>query len=354
MNDAPLPILDPAALDHAAAVHADTLVLDSHIDIPWPASSSGAFADETRRCVDLPKMRRGGVAAGCFAAFIPQGRLDPAAHADAFARATTMLSAIRTMGGANARVASSADAIEAAWRDGVPAVVPCVENGHAIGGDVANLAALRDLGAVYLTLTHNGHNALADSSVPRADLGDGPSLHGGLSALGRDAVAEMNRLGLMLDVAHLGRAAMVEAAELSRSPVLSTHSCARALCDHPRNLDDGQLDIVRDVGGTVQITTVSAFLRAGAKPVAVTVDDILDHVDYVARRIGVDHVGIGSDFDGGGSVGGWRHAGESVAITAGLLARGYDRHAIGLIWGGNFLRVLRACEAVAVAVAGRS
>ena len=349
MNDAPLPTfdLDSATRERAARVHAETLVLDSHIDIPWPASSNGAFAEDTRRCVDLPKMVRGGVAAGCFAAFIPQGRLDPAAHADAFARATTMLAAIRTMGGASARVASSAGAIEAAWRDGVPAVVPCVENGHAIGGDVANLAALRALGATYLTLTHNGHNALADSAVPRADLGDGPSLHGGLSALGRDAVAELNRLGMMIDVAHLGRAAMVQAAEVSRAPILSTHSCARALCDHPRNLDDGQLDVIRDVGGVVQVTTVSAFLRAGAKPEAVGIDDLLDHVDYVARRIGVAHVGLGSDFDGGGSVGGWRHAGESAAVTAGLLARGYDAHAVGLIWGGNFLRVMRACEAVA-------
>ncbi len=247
--------------------------------------------------------------------------------------------------GASCRLATSADVIEQAWRDGVPAVVPCVENGHGIGGSIGNLAALKAQGSIYLTLTHNGHNALADSAVPRTDLGDGPSLHGGLSDLGRAAVVEMNRLGMMIDVAHLARTAMVQAAELSRAPILSTHSCARALCDHPRNLDDAQLDIIRDVGGVVQVTTVSAFLRAGAKAEAVAIPDILDHVDHIARRIGVEHVELGSDFDGGGSVEGWRHAGETAAVTAGLMSRGYDRHAIGLIWGGNFLRALRVWEA---------
>ena len=340
----------PELSDHetrtrAHELHAATLVLDSHIDIPWPSATGGVFTAETRRCVDLPKLRRGGVAAGCFAAFIPQGACDAAGHAAAVARTAAMLEHIRTMGGPGTRVASSAGAIEAAWSDGLPAIVPCVENGHAIGGDVANLAALRAAGVVYLTLTHNGHNALADSAVPRPDLGDEAVRHGGLSATGRDAVAEMNRLGMLIDVAHLSRAGMVEAAALSRAPIASTHSCARALCDHPRNLDDGQLDIIREVGGVVQVTTVSAFVRAHDKPDAVAVADVLDHIDYIARRIGIDHVGLGSDFDGGGSVGGWRHAGESVAVTAGLLARGYDAREIGLIWGGNFLRVLRACEA---------
>ncbi len=183
--------------------------------------------------------------------------------------------------------------------------------------------------------------------MPRTDLGDAPSLHDGLSGLGRAAVAEMNRVGLLIDVAHLSRAGMLQAAELSRAPIATTHSCARALCDHPRNLDDVQLDVIRDVGGVIQITALGAFVRAGGKPETATLSDVLDHIDYAVARIGIAHVGIGSDFDGGGGVVGWRHAGESGAVTAALLDRGYDPQAIGLLWGGNFLRVMRAVERAA-------
>ncbi len=331
----------------AAEIHAATLVLDSHIDIPWPAETGGAFTADTRRCVDLPKLRRGGVAAGCFAAFVPQGPRDTEGTRAAWARADAMLSAIAEMGAGEARACATAEAIEAAWRDRVPAVVACLENGHAIGEDLGRIAMLRARGCVYVTLTHNGHNLLADSAVPRADLGDAPALHGGLSSLGRAAVAEMNRVGVMIDVAHLSRAGMMQAAEASRAPIATTHSCIRALCDHPRNLDDGQLDAIRDSGGVIQVTAVPAFVRPGGKSEAVTLADVLDHVDYAVSRIGITHVGIGSDFDGGGGVAGWRHAGESGAVTAGLLDRGYDAQAIGLLWGGNFLRVMRAVAAAA-------
>ena len=331
----------------ASEVHAATLVLDSHIDIPWPPETGGAFTADTRRCVDLPKLRRGGVAAGCFAAFVPQGPRDAAGTEAAWSRAIAMLAAIAGMGAGQARVCASSGAIEAAWRDRAPAIVPCVENGHPIGGDLTRIAQLRALGCIYVTLTHNGHNLLADSAVARADLGDPPSLHGGLSPLGREAVAEMNRVGVMIDVAHLSRDGMMQAAEASRTPIVTTHSCARALCDHPRNLDDAQLDAIRAVGGVIQVTALAAFVRPGGKPEAVTLADVLDHVDYAVARIGIAHVGIGSDFDGGGGVAGWRHAGESAAVTAGLLERGYDAQAIGRLWGGNFLRVMRAVEAAA-------
>ncbi len=337
----------PLAPAQAAAIHAATLVLDSHIDIPWPPETGGAFTQDTRRCVDLPKLRRGGVAAGCFAAFVPQGPRDAGNVAAAWSRAEAMLAAIAAMGTGAARICSTADAVGQAWRDRVPAVIPCLENGHAIGEDLDRIRLLRALGCAYVTLTHNGHNLLADSAVPRADLGDPPSLHGGLSEFGQRAIAEMNRAGLMIDVAHLSRAGMIQAAEASRTPIVSTHSCVRALCDHARNLDDGQLDVLRDVGGVVQITAVGAFVRRGGKPETVSLSDILNHVDYAVSRIGIAHVGFGSDFDGGGGVAGWQHAGESGAVTAGLLDRGYDAQAIALLWGGNFLRVMRAVEAAA-------
>ena len=332
------------------ALHRSLLTFDTHIDIPWP--DGPAFTDDTRRRVDLPKMRRGHLAAGCFAAYVPQGPRTDAAYQAAVARVTAMLGAIRAMGGDAVRVCATADAIEQAHRDGITAIVPAVENGHACGGDLGALRGFRDLGARYLTLTHNGHNALGDSANPRTDLGDAAEEHGGLSPLGRAAIAELNGLGMLADIAHVSKATMLQAAMLSRTPVVSTHSCIRALCDHPRKLDDEQLDALRDVGGVVQVTAVPHFLRAGRKEFEVTVTDYADHIDYAVRRIGIEHVGISSDFDGGGGFGGdgggsaasWHDAGECGNITAELLRRGYGAREIALLWGGNFLRVLRLAE----------
>jgi membrane dipeptidase len=348
MNDVlpSTPSAAPVPSAQAAAIHRDLLTLDTHIDIPWPEGPD-PFLDGKRR-VDLPKMRRGGLSAGCFAAYVPQGKRSAESEAAAFARAEAMLGVIRGMGhtehGITARVAETADALEAAKRDGVVAIMPAVENGFAIGHDLGRLAALRQGGARYLTLTHNGHNALADSAIPRTDLGDSETEHGGLSPLGRAAIAELNRLGMLVDVAHVSRDAMLQAAECSATPIVSTHSCVRALCDHPRNMDNAQLDALRDVGGVIQITAVAGFLRAGAKPDAVTLADFANHVDYAVQRIGIEHVGISSDFDGGGGFTGWRDAGQSANVTAALLARGYGAAELALLWGGNFLRVLRLAE----------
>ena len=330
----------------ALALHRGLLTLDTHIDIPWPTGPD-PFLEGPRR-VDLPKMRRGGLAAGCFAAYVPQAARTPENDAVAIERALGMLQVIRGMGrsenGISARVTVTVSEIEAAKRDGVLAIIPAVENGFSVGSDLSRLAKFRALGARYMTMTHNGHNALADSSNPRADLGDATAEHGGLSALGRAAIAEMNRLGMVVDVAHVSRDTMLQAASLSRTPVVSTHSCVRALCDNARNMDDGQLDALRDCGGVIQITAVAAFLKKDAKPDAVTPRDFVDHVDYAVRRIGIEHVGISSDFDGGGGFSGWRDASESANITLELLRRGYDRQEIAALWGGNFLRVLRIAE----------
>ena len=200
------------------------------------------------------------------------------------------------------------------------------------------------LGARYLTLTHNGHNALADSSNPRADLRDGNTRHGGLSALGREAVGRLNRLGMLVDVSHASKAAMLQAAELSATPVVATHSCIHALCPVPRNLDDAQLDVLKATGGLVQITAVASFLRPQGKADTVSVSDYMDHLDYAVRRCGVEHVGISSDFDGGGMLADWRDAADSANLTAELARRGYDESEIAALWGGNFLRLLEQAE----------
>lgn len=332
-------------MQDAAAIHQGLVAIDTHVDIPWPPGPS-AFEDGPRR-VDIPKMRRGGLSAVCLAAYIPQGPRTPEGHQAATARALAMLDAIAALDGAEARVCMTADDVEAAKRDGIPAIVPAVENGYAMGEDLGLLAQFRAKGARYMTLTHNGHNALADSSNPRKDLGDGETLHGGLSPLGRDAVREMNRLGMLVDVSHVGLQAALQAAGLSSTPVLATHSCMAGLCDVPRNASDVLLDALRDCGGMVSITAVPSFVKRGAKADQVTVSDFVDHVDYAVHRIGLAHVGISSDFDGGGGFSGWRDAGESHNLTAGLLERGYGAAEVAQLWGGNVLRLLRAAEAAA-------
>ncbi len=343
-------------MQDAVALHESLLTLDTHIDIPWPTGPD-VFADtprdQTGRRVDFPKMRRGGLRAGCFAAYVPQGPRTPEGWQAATGRALAMLDAINAMGrtedGITARVVTTADQVEAAHRDGAIGVLPCVENGHAMGEDLGLLAQFRARGACYMTLTHNGHNALADSSNPRSDLGDGPHLHGGLSGLGKEAVAEMNRLGMLVDVSHVSQQGALQAAMLSRTPVVATHSCVRALCDVPRNADDMLLDALRECEGMVNITAVPSFVRLKAKEAEVTPSDYCDHIEYAIRRCGLGHVGISSDFDGGGGFSGWRDASESASLTAELVRRGYSAHEIAALWGGNFLRLLRQAEAAAEA-----
>ena len=325
--------------------HDGILAIDTHVDIPWPDGPS-AF-DDGPRCVDFPKLKAGRVGAVCFAAYIPQGPRDAAGHAAAATQALAMLQSIAGMAehGGGGVLATSADAIEQAFAEGRIAIIPAVENGYAIGTGLAALDDFAARGVRYITLTHNGHNELADAAIPRHDLGDAKELHGGLSDFGRAAIRRMNELGILVDISHAAKTTMLQAAELSSTPVLATHSCMRALCDHPRNLDDEQLDALRDAGGLVQITLVANFLKTRARANDVSVGTIVNHIDYAVQRIGIDHVGIGTDFDGGGGVRGYMNARETPNLTAELARRGYDRSALGKIWGGNFLRLLRAAEA---------
>lgn len=333
----------------ARTLHSRLVTIDTHIDIPWP-DRGDAFGPSDRR-VDLAKMHEGGLKAGCFAAYVPQGPLTSEGEAAAFERARAMLTAISAMSGSRngieARPARSAADIEAISRAGAIAVVPAVENGYAIGTDLDRLDTLAGLGARYLTLTHNGHNALGDSAVPRTDLGDRETRHGGLSEFGRAAIARMNALGMMIDVSHSAKSTMLQAIAASRAPVAATHSSVQALCRHPRNLDDEQLDALAERGGVVQITAVPGFLRTNGKATEVSVIDFVDHIDYAVRRIGIAHVGISSDFDGGGGFHGWHDASESPNLTSELLRRGYDEMAVAALWGGNFLRAMHAAEALA-------
>lgn len=328
--------------------HDGLLAIDTHVDIPWPEGPS-PFEDGPR-CVDLPKLRQGRISAVCFAAYIPQGRRDEAGHDAAAARARAMLAAIISMAPANGSggmLATSAAGVEAAFQAGKPGIIPVIENGYAIGKSLRLLDEFAGFGIRYMTLTHNGHNEIADAAIALPNLGDADEEYGGLSDFGQSVVARMNELGVLVDVSHASKKSMMQAARLSRTPVVATHSCMKTLCDHKRNLDDEQLDMLAATGGLAQITIVSNFLRPRARASDLTVADIADHVDYAVKRMGVEHVGIGTDFDGGGGVRGFMNASQAPVLTKELARRGYGRAELEKIWGGNFLRLMRKAEEVA-------
>ncbi|HET8752938.1 MAG TPA: membrane dipeptidase, partial [Salinimicrobium sp.] len=279
-----------------------------------------------------------------------------------------------------------------------------VENGYPIGNDIKNVKKFYDLGARYMSLSHNGHSQLSDSNTGEED---DVWLHHGLSPLGKEVIQEMNRLGMMIDVSHPSKEAMRQMIELSKAPLIASHSSARALGHHSRNLDDEQLEWMKENGGVVQTVAFHSYVnteKAEAYNEAlneiyeqvgkkmdftipeqedylalsekekedfrkkyeqvkklsqpkieklkqtippVDVSDFIDHVDYLVEKMGIEHVGISSDFDGGGGVEGWDNASESLNITLELVKRGYTEDEIALLWGENLLRVLDEVQAVA-------
>ncbi len=329
-------------------IHAATLTLDSHIDIRWPNPPDPLGEGPMR--VDFPKMQRGGLRAAIFIAYVGQGKRDEAGHAAAAERVDAMLRHIQGRAdGAARRFCATPEELEAAHAAGALAVLSAVENGYGMGHDLGAPARWRALGACYLPLTQDGHNDLSDSARPQARLGDATVEHGGLSPLGRQAVAALNAAGMMIDVSHVAKSGMMQAADLSRSPIVATHTACRALCDHPRGIDDEQLDVLKAVGGLAQITAMPSFLQKVPEGTrnAASVETMVDHVDHAVRRIGLEHVGLSSDFDGGGAVEGWQNAAETANLTAALIRRGYGAREIGLLWSGNFLRIWRQAQAIA-------
>ncbi len=335
--------------------HMPILMIDSHIDIPWNEKTAEGLpcwhkrdqADVAMRDVErrftVPKAQAGRMGVACLAAYTPQAGLDDAGHEAAWQRARAMLEAMEEMVplhlSGQAVLCRRVPDIRRATEAGQVALVPVMENGYPLADDPARIGYLaRRHGVRYMTLTHNGHNLLADSAVVR----QGPAeVHGGLSALGREVIGEMNRHGVLVDVSHASRKTMMQAVDASSVPVFASHSCVRALCDHPRNLDDGQLDALKASGGLIQITAMGPFLRRGGGG---TLKDFVEHVLYVARRIGVEHVGISSDFDGGGGIEGWQDASETHHVSEALAVAGLDAGEIRAICGENMLRLLQRAE----------
>ena len=338
-------------VERARGIHERVLTIDTHDDIPFsfatPEVDPGVRGD---RQVDLPKMREGGLDVGFFIVYVGQTARTPENYAQARADAMTKFDAIHRMTDemypAEIELAYSSDDVARIASSGKLVAAIGIENGYVIGTDLSLLETYHELGARYITLAHGGHNDIADSSTPREALGDGDSEHDGVSPFGEEVIAEMNRLGIMVDVSHISKAAMLDAARLSRAPIIASHSSARAIADHPRNMDDEQLLALRDTGGVIQTVALGAFVSDRADPAA-TLSDFVDHIDHAVGVVGIDHVGISSDFDGGGGVEGWNDASETFNVTLELVRRGYTESEIAQLWGGNLLRVWRDVERIA-------
>jgi len=343
--------------DRARAIHESILTVDTHDDIPFNFATPEVDPLNADRQVNLQKMRAGGLDVGFFVVYVGQTERNDANYAQAKADAMTKFDAIHRMTDEmypdRIGLAYSADDVERIHAEGRLVAAIGIENGYVIGKDLSLLQTYHDLGARYITLAHNGNNDIADSAQPNLDFGDTEGENGGISEFGEQVIAEMNRVGIMVDVSHVSKEASLEAMRLSRAPVIASHSSTYALADHPRNMDDEQLMALKENGGVMQTVALGAFVKAGAEGDEVTVSDFVDHIDHAVGLIGIDHVGISSDFDGGGGVEGWQDASETFNVTLELVRRGYAEEDIRKLWGANTLRVWRAVEDVSAELGGR-
>jgi len=374
----------------------DLMTLDTHVDIP-PINEIGEwdYLDVPEVQVDIKKMEAGDLDAAFFILFSRQGELTPEGHNTAEDAAMGRYASIRRMLDKNPeriKLARTVDQARQINASGKLVAFIGMENGYPLARDPANLEKFFDLGVRYLGLLHMGHNGLGDSADPNRSKQEPTTLHGGLTDAGRAIVAEANRLGIMVDVSHAHRDTAIEMAEVSTAPVIASHSSVRALADISRNMDDDQLLAIKKSGGVVQIVAFKSHLKkphperlpaimalareVGFKSrhldpetlspelrekylreraeidrkwpdVTANVADFVDHIDYAVQLLGIDHVGIASDFAGGGGIEGWNNAAETPNVTEELVARGYSDEDIRKIWGDNLLRVLAAVEGTA-------
>ena len=323
----------------ARELHRRMLTLDTHCDTPMKFDRQVRFdCRDPRILVDLHKMTEGHLDATIMVAYLRQLERDATSLDAAFAKAERLLDEIKAMVSQSAdsvAIARTPDDLYRLKRKGKRALMLGIENGYAIGLDPKRVEHFRQRGVVYMTLCHNGDNDLCDSARGNAE-------HGGLSALGRAVISEMNRVGMMVDLSHAAESSFYQAIEASRTPIVCSHSSARALCDHPRNLTDDQLRALAASGGVAQVCLYDGFLR---KEGGATIDDAVRHIVHMVRVAGIDHVGIGTDFDGDGGIIGCADASELINLTRRLRAEGFSEQDIEKLWGGNFLHVMRIVQA---------
>jgi len=325
----------------AETIHQSVLTLDTHVDTPysWFSVEGFNFAgnDESlgfNNQVDLDKMKKGGLDAIFLVAFIPQGPLDDEGYANAIDTAKNLVDKLLDVVADCNDMARLGRTFRDAFdneKDSLATIYIAIENGHAIGDSLSMLQEYYDKGVRYITLCQLYNNAICASSTDPDALVDE-----GLSDFGRMVVTEMNRLGIMIDVSHVSDKSFFDILSATNTPVIASHSAVRSILDHPRNLSDGMLEALAMNGGVLQMCFVSPYL---SPTFPATVSDLVDHIDYVVDLIGIDHVGIGSDFDGGGGLMDCRNASQIMNITRELFNRGYSQDDIRQIWGGNLLRV---------------
>lgn len=396
-------------IEKAQRIHEDVITIDTHNDINIKNfTDSVNYTQNLETQVNLPKMKDGGLDVTWLIVYTGQDTLTDEGYAKAKENALQKFDAIHKLCEEIAPdqigLALSSSDVREIIGSGKKAAMIGVENAYPIGKDMSQFKTYYDLGARYISLAHNGHSQFSDSNTGEAD---DKWLHNGLSDLGKEAVIEMNKLGIMIDVSHPSKEAMKQMIALSKAPIIASHSSARALCDHSRNLDDEQLMLMKENGGVVQTVAFSSYLntkkhdaraaymksvyqkvadslgidwfersqfsslteaekeafmenypkvlKLGKElvkdktdaPAAVNVADFVDHIDYMVKLIGIDHVGISSDFDGGGGIEGWNDASETFNVTLELVERGYTHEEIAKLWGGNLLRVLDEVQDIA-------
>ncbi len=397
-----------AAMQKSEEIHQKIITVDTHVDInPINFTNKRNYTRDLNTQVNLPKMKKGGLDIVWFVVYTPQGDLTTKAYDQAYKQALKKFSAIHDLTTLYAPgeicLATSSDEAKSLVNQGELVTMIGVENAYPIGKDLSKIKKFYDLGARYMSLCHNGHNQFCDSNTGEKD---NYWLNNGLSELGKKAVLEMNRLGMMIDVSHLSKESIKQIFALSKAPIIASHSSARALSDHSRNLDDELLALFNEDGGVVQAVAHPTFVNKNKhyaflaareklyenaakqngfnllsadsisklstekkeayfeaylkikstaapdieklrKEKAVNVSDFVDQIEYLISKIGINHVGISSDFDGGGGIEGWNNASETPNVTFELLKRGYSREEIGKLWGGNLLRVLDEVQMIA-------
>lgn len=393
----------------AKAIHDRVITLDTHNDINMDNfTDSINYTQELDNQVNLPKMKKGGLDVSWFIVYTGQDSLTVEGFEKAYETAISKFDAIHKLVNDFApdqiELATTSADVKRIIKSGKKVAMIGIENGYPIGLDINKVKEFYDLGGRYMSLAHNGHSQLSDSNTGEKD---DVWLHNGLSDFGKEVIAEMNKWGIMIDISHPSKEAMRQMIALTKAPIIASHSSARALCDHSRNLDDEQLEWLKENGGVVQTVAFKSYLNTekyetrnealktirekvtdslGLKwyewsefrqltdsvqmeflanrkkimnlsnekansipdfPPAVNVSDFIDHIDYLVEKIGIEHVGISSDFDGGGGIEGWNDASETFNVTLELVRRGYTEEDISMIWSGNLLRVLDEVEAVA-------
>jgi len=373
----------------AAKIHSRILTLDSHCDTPlsimYDKIEMGIRNDaqKTGSKIDFPRMKEGGLDASFFAVFLGQGKRDMESNFKAKQKAFEIFAAINNQLKKNPRLAEIALNPDDAYRiqkSGKRAIYIGIENGYAIGTELSNIEEFYTLGARYITLCHSKNNDICDSSTDE----NGPE-HNGLSAFGAKVVAEMNRLGMMVDVSHISDKSFYDVIKLSKAPVIASHSSARTICKHRRNFDDDMLKTLAEKNGVIQLCILNSYIKAqGNNPQRdqaikslsekynnyidlspeqsalaskewkqikidypeelATVSDAVDHIDHMVKVAGIDHVGIGTDFDGGGGIVDFFDISQAGNITYELVKRGYSATDIEKIWSGNFMRVFRQVQ----------